>query len=133
MSAQAKELVIFVDDDAVTLNLLVTSFKQKWGAKYQYEKAESAPEAEEIIAEALKEGKRPVLVISDYHMPDKMGDSFLIELGQQMPDVPLFLHSGLADNSTVNHIKKHCPSVTNIPKPWNNDSYLTVIDQALQP
>ncbi len=133
MTSSIKPLLLFIDDDPIALDLIVKEFRSRLGDGLQYEKAQSAAEAHELIAEEIRDnGRLPAMVICDYMMPEKMGDQFLIELHEQYPQIPLVLHSGLADASTVNYIKQNCKLLASLPKPWDGVSQLDTIQDGLR-
>lgn len=133
MSAATKPLLLFIDDDPIALDMIVKEFRSRLGEGLQYEKAQSAAEAHELIAEEQQyNGRLPAMVICDYMMPEKMGDQFLIELHSQYPQIPLVLHSGLADSSTVNYINQNCKLLASLPKPWDGESQLDTIQSGLR-
>lgn len=132
MSASAKPLLIFIDDDPIALDMVVKEFRARLGEGLQYEKAQSAAEAHELIEEELRDNARlPAMVVCDYMMPEKMGDQFMIELHAKHPQIPLVLHSGLADASTVSYIKQNCKLLASLPKPWDGESQLDTIQSGL--
>ncbi len=117
---QSKKTILFVDDDPVAMKLVMEHFKRVFGSAMHYEKAANAAEAEEAIVELLHErGTLPALIVSDWMMPGKRGDQFLIEIGQNYPEIPLVLHSGLARQDTVDTIRKSCDLLCALPKPWD--------------
>ena len=112
--------VLFVDDDPVAMKLIIENFKKVFGPSLKCEKASNAQEAEEAILELLTErGALPSLIVSDWMMPGKRGDQFLIEVNHNYPEIPLVLHSGLARQDTVDTIRTSCELLCALPKPWD--------------
>jgi CheY-like chemotaxis protein len=129
---QPKKKVLLVDDDSLALGLLVEVFKQKYGSQVVIEKAMNADEADEYIQECLAEGRElPELIVSDWMMPGRRGDEFLRMVYARFPGIPLVLHSGVADEETVQHINKHTPLVASLRKPWDGRTSGAKIDEVL--
>lgn len=122
MKSNTKKIILFVDDDPVALQLIVEEFKKRFGNKYRYEKAENALEASELMQEYYDEsGILPILVVSDWMMPAKRGDDFLIETNQKYPNIQLVLHSGLADKSIQGYLEERCELLCVLNKPWDGE------------
>jgi len=133
MHSTLKPLLLFIDDDPISLDLIVKEFRSKLGEGLQFEKAQSAAEAQELIEEELELNNRlPVMAVCDYMMPEKMGDQFMMELHAKHPQVQLVLHSGLADASTIEYIRQNCALLVSLPKPWDGISHLDTLQRGLR-
>jgi DNA-binding NtrC family response regulator len=127
-----KKPILFVDDDPVALSLLIDTFKRVMGDQYTIQKASTAEEAEEILMEDLtRKGTLPVLIVSDWIMPGKRGDTFLNEVAKQYPEISLVLHSGLSDQSLETRLKGSCNLIASIAKPWDGHQHLELIRQSI--
>jgi DNA-binding NtrC family response regulator len=127
-----KKTILFVDDDPVSIKLIINEFKKVFGSSVQYEKANDAKEAEEIIMEYLSyKGTLPSLIVSDWMMPGKRGDHFLKDVADVYPEIALVLHSGMASNETVNMLEKDAELLCFLPKPWDGKLNIDKIFRAL--
>jgi len=127
-----KKTILFVDDDPVSIKLIINEFKKVFGSSVHYEKAHDAKEAEEIILEYLSfKGQLPALIVSDWMMPGKRGDHFLKDVSDVYPEIPLILHSGLATTETVSRLQDEFDLLCFLPKPWDGKHNIDKIFQAL--
>ena len=73
-----KPIIVCVDDEKFILDSLKTQLKSAFGDLYNYEIAESAVDALELIEELSDEGHSIVVIVSDWLMPGMKGDELLI-------------------------------------------------------
>ncbi|MCS7027636.1 MAG: response regulator [Bacteroidia bacterium] len=132
MASSNKQLILCVDDEKVVLNSLRQQLQSSFGDQYQYEIAESAEEAWEIISELKSENVEIVLIISDWLMPGKKGDEFLIELHKKYPKVVTMMLTGHADDAAVENAKKNANLFACIRKPWSKEELVENIQRAFQ-
>ncbi|MCS7076939.1 MAG: response regulator [Bacteroidia bacterium] len=132
MVNKIKQIILCVDDEKVVLNSLRQQLQSCFGNQYDYEIAENAEEAWEIIGELQREGTEMVLIISDWLMPGKKGDEFLIELHKKYPKVITMMLTGHADESAVENVKKNANLFACIRKPWSKEELIENIEKAFK-
>lgn len=127
-----KKTILFIDDDIIALRMISDRFKDVFGSSMRYEKASNAEEADQIIlAELAERGHLPALIVCDWMLPGKRGDQFMIEIAQQYPEIPLILHSGVADQTLEAELTQKAALLCNLPKPWDGQHCLDKITAVL--
>jgi hypothetical protein len=71
------------------------------------------------------------VIISDYHMPNMNGVEFLSEIKKLQPDAMRILLTGHVDINVLLDALNTANAFRFIPKPWNDDALITIIDEAL--
>ena len=87
----------------------------------------TTPSGEEALA-TIEAGIKPDVVILDMNMPGLGGSGTLPRLRTMLPEVPVLLSTGRADQATLDLAKAY-PFVTLLPKPFN----LKELQQHLSP
>jgi DNA-binding response OmpR family regulator len=132
MARQTKKTILFVDDDPVYLKQIADQFKETLGTDhFRYEKANNAEEAEEVIVDELSEkGQLPALMIVDWLMPGKRGDELIQMVSRLYPEIPIMLHSALAQDDIVDKLNNMDINFRgSLPKPWDGQTRLEEINQ----
>lgn len=114
--------IMLVDDEQNVLNAL----RRELAGSYEVETFTSP-------VDALQRAETTdfAAVVSDYHMPDMDGVTFLGKFGQRQPDAVRLILSGQADMDAlikainVTHIYRF------LPKPWDGDGLKVNLAQAL--
>lgn len=127
----SRPVILFVDDEKLVLDTLLGQVRSAFGDKYEYETAQSAEEAWELIQEYKETQKRIVLLISDWLMPLEKGDSFLIRVATHYPDIRLIMLSAYADDEAIQRAQRYANLFAFIRKPWERNALLSQIKQAL--
>ncbi|MCS6905817.1 MAG: response regulator [Bacteroidia bacterium] len=114
-----RPLVLCVDDDKTTLDVLILQLKDLLGRQFQYEIAESAEEAIELLVELQPTATQLALVVTDYLMQGQNGAKLILQLQPQFPSTPMILLSGLEKQfiPELQGIDIAIPLYV-IPKPW---------------
>ena len=120
--------IVCVDDEKIVLNSLNSQLSRNFGNDYNYEFAESAEEALEIIDE-LRDGNEEVIyvVISDWLMPGMKGDELLTEVRKKVKNVKTILLTGHVDSKIVQSIERTGNDIRCIYKPWNEAELIDLI------
>ena len=127
----AKSVILCVDDEKVVLDSLKTQLREAFGNEYQYEMAEDAEDALEVIDE-LSQDEIPLLVIvSDWLMPGMKGDEFLIRVHQHFPRIIKVLLTGQADESAIARAKEEANLFRCLLKPWSEQELIETVQSAL--
>lgn len=127
-----KDIILCIDDEQIILNALSKQLMRKFGARFEYEFAESAEEALVLTEELEQQGHTIALVITDQIMPGMNGDEFLAEFHKKCPKSIKILLTGQASlESAMNAINK-ADLYRYITKPWNEDDLLLTVEKGLQ-
>jgi len=120
--------IICVDDEKIVLDSLNSQLTRNLGSNYNYEFAESAEEALEVIDDISSEGEEVIyVVISDWLMPGMKGDELLTEVRSKLGDVKTILLTGHVDSKVVQEIQKKEKGIKCIYKPWNEKDLMELI------
>lgn len=126
-----RPVILFVDDEKLVLDSLIAQARSAYEDTYDYETAQSAEEAWEIIEDYHDRQRRIVLLISDWLMPLEKGDSFLIRVAQRYPDIRLIMLSAYADEEAIQRAERYANLFAFIRKPWEREALLNTIQKAL--
>ncbi|GAB5543376.1 MAG: response regulator [Sandaracinaceae bacterium] len=124
-------VILTVDDDKTVLDSLKSQLKAMFGTRFQYEMAESAHEAWEVIEELHRERVKILVVVSDWLMPDVKGDEFLARVHQLDEDIVCVMLTGYADQRAVERVKAAGIVHRLLQKPWSPEDLREAIDTAL--
>lgn len=129
--ASMKKAILCVDDEQIVLQSLRMQLKGHFGERFQYEIAENADEAWEVIEELVDGGVSILLIVSDWLMPGVRGDEFLIAVHRRFPGIVTFMLTGQADDAAISNAREHAALRACIHKPWQEDELLSAIRDAL--
>lgn len=120
--------IVCVDDEKIVLDSLNSQLTRNFGNNFNYEFAESAEEALEIIEElrAIEEDVIYV-VISDWLMPGMKGDELLEEVRKKVKDVKTILLTGHVEEKIIKEIIASGKGIKVIHKPWNEKDLVDLI------
>jgi len=125
-----KRAILCVDDEKMVLDNLLDQLENTFGDTFEYEVAESAEEAWEVIEDLVADGFEMVLVISDWLMPRVKGDTFLIELHAKYPQTVTIMLTGQAEQDAVLNAKNNANLFAYIQKPWNEEDLMERVNIA---
>ena len=128
----SKAVILCVDDEKVVLESLKRQLKQAFGNNYQYEEAENADEALELIDELTQENIGIILIVSDWLMPGMKGDEFLIKVHQVFPKIVKIMLTGQADEAAIERAKEQANLHCCLYKPWSQTELVETIKSALE-
>ncbi|MFN8360422.1 MAG: response regulator [Candidatus Kapaibacterium sp.] len=120
--------IVCVDDEKIVLDSLNSQLIRNFGNNFNYEFAESAEEALEIIDD-LRDDEYEVIyvVISDWLMPGMKGDELLEEVRKKVKNVKTILLTGHIDSAVIQDIEKSDKGIKCIYKPWNEKELMSLI------
>lgn len=120
--------IICVDDEKIVLDSLNSQLTRNLGNDYNYEFAESAEEALEVIEDISESDEEVVyVVISDWLMPGMKGDELLTEVRGKLDNVKTILLTGHVDSKVVKDIEDSGKGIKCIYKPWNENDLMALI------
>lgn len=122
--------ILCVDDEAIILLSLLQELKRSFGSTFNYEKANSAESALEIIDELSSEGMRVILIISDWLMPGMKGDEFIKIVKEKHPEIKVIMITGHADESAIERVTHIASVVAVLKKPWHSGKLVSLIKSA---
>lgn len=127
-----KPVILCVDDERVVLESLKAQLRSAFGNFYQYEVAEDADEALELIAEFVEEDVTIILIVSDWLMPGMRGDDFLINVHQQYPKIVKIMLTGQADAAAIERAVQEASLYRCLFKPWSEAELVEAVQSALR-
>jgi CheY-like chemotaxis protein len=127
-----KAVILCVDDEVVILNTLKKQLKNIFADTYDYEMAENADEALEIIEELDEDEAAIVLIVSDWLMPGMKGDEFLIKVHQKHPRIIKIMLTGHADEAAIQRAVEQANLANCLYKPLNTEKLIQAIQSSLK-
>ena len=124
-------VILCVDDEKIVLNSLKTQLREKYDNLFNYEIAENADEAFEIIEDLVVEGFDIIVIVSDWLMPGIKGDEFLIKIHQKFPSIVTILLTGHADEKAIQKAKDFANLHKCLRKPWSEAELFSAIETGL--
>lgn len=122
--------IICVDDEKMVLDSLNSQLSRNFGNHYNYEFAESATEALDIIEEIRNEEDEMIyVVISDWLMPGMKGDELLEQVQNKVENVKTILLTGHMDSKVIDKIAQNDKGIKVIHKPWNEEELVNLIKE----
>ncbi len=126
-----KKAIVCVDDEHIILDSLGEQIKNMFGSEYIYESAENAEEGMEVLEELSEEEVEVLVIVSDWLMPGKKGDDFLIDVHHKFPKIIKVMLTGQADENAVNNAIKNANLHAYLSKPWTAEELENVIRTGL--
>jgi DNA-binding NtrC family response regulator len=127
-----KPYILCVDDDKTILMSLRAQLKYRLGNDFNYEIAESAEEAWEVIDELKSNDEHIAVIISDWIMPEVKGDEFLIAVHAKYPNIIKLILTGHADEKAITRAKEQANLSGCLVKPWRVDELIAIIESSLR-
>lgn len=122
-----KPYILCVDDDKSILISLKAQLNHYLGDQFQFEFAECAEEAWEVIDELLASGETIAVIISDWIMPRIKGDEFLIGVHEKHPEIVKLMLTGHAEEDAIKRATKDANLAACLNKPWDIEVLIETI------
>lgn len=122
-----KPYILCVDDDKSILISLKAQLNHYLSEEFQFEFAECAEEAWEVIDELIADGEAIAVIISDWIMPRIKGDEFLISVHEKYPDIVKLILSGHAEADAIKRATQEANLAACLGKPWDIDELINII------
>ena len=126
-----KKAIVCVDDENIILDSLGEQIENMFGGEFLYEYAENAEEGMEVLEELTNDDISVVVIVSDWLMPGKKGDEFLISVHKKFPKIIKIMLTGQAEETAIENAKKHAGLYAHITKPWTQEQLERVIRNGL--
>jgi response regulator RpfG family c-di-GMP phosphodiesterase len=126
-----KKAIVCVDDEHIILESLGEQIKNMFGDEFIYESAENAEEGMEVIQELAAENIEVLVIVSDWLMPGKKGDEFLIDVHKKFPGIIKVMLTGQADELAIDNAIKNAKLHAYLSKPWTSNDLEKVIRTGL--
>jgi len=127
-----KPIILCVDDEKMILESIKRQLKDEFGQTYQYEFAENAEDAMELLEELEEDNEEILVLVSDWLMPGKKGDEFLMDVHKQYPNMVKIMLTGQADDDAIERAKKQANIDRCLRKPWNDEELVETIKSGLE-
>jgi CheY-like chemotaxis protein len=127
-----KGIILCVDDEKIVLNSIESQLAKHFKDKFEIELAESGEEGLEILDEIAEDGLTPLVIVSDWLMPDMKGDEFLVRAHQKFPQVVKVMLTGQAEESAIKRAMNEANLHKLIAKPWNVNELIDSIEDGLK-
>lgn len=124
--------IVCVDDENTILDSLGEQIENIFGNEYVYEMAENAEEGMEVVDELSSEDVDVLVIVSDWLMPGKKGDEFLIDVHRKYPNIVKVMLTGQADIEAIENAKEHANLHACLAKPWSAIELEKIIRNGLQ-
>ncbi|WP_233378448.1 response regulator [Maribellus sp. CM-23] len=122
-----RKAIVCVDDESIILDSLGEQIENLFGNQFMYEYAENAEEGMEVLEELTEEGVQVLVIVSDWLMPGKKGDEFLIEVHNKFPGIVKVMLTGQADESAIENARQNANLFACIHKPWTSEQLEKII------
>ena len=127
-----KTAILCIDDEPTILIALRTLLEVSLSDSFVVEVAESGDEALEIVQELEEVGVELEVVVSDYIMPNMLGDEVLTKIYQINPKIITIMLTGQSSMEGVTNAINHANLYRFIEKPWQRDDLLLTINSAIK-
>lgn len=128
----ARKAILCVDDESMILESLREQIQNRLGDEYVYETAENAAEGLEVIEELMEEETDVLIIVSDWLMPGKKGDEFLIDVHKKFPGIVKVMLTGQADEEAIKNAQENANLHACLFKPWTEEDLVNTITSGLK-
>ncbi len=125
-----KPVVICIDDDVEFLQSLRTELDQIFGDLFDYQLAQNAEEAFELLTELEHNGSTPVIILSDLMLGADRGHELLVRFHARHPDTIKILMTGYPNSDAMKEAVETREIFGIVIKPWQRDDFRQLIHNA---
>lgn len=126
-----RKAILCVDDEEMILTSLSDQLRNHFKNRYEYEFAQSADEALEVVEELNSEGLEVLIIVSDWLMPGMKGDEFLIKVHQRFPEIVTVMLTGQADPDAIQRAREEANLYGCLQKPWSEAELIEILTAGL--
>lgn len=123
---QKDRAIICVDDEDIVLKSLEAMLRRTLGKDFQFEFAQSGNEALELIEE-MKNTYSISVIISDWMMPEMLGDELLTRVKSIDSEVKTIILSGQMEHQAKQQAKSDQTIDHFLEKPWDERELIECI------
>lgn len=127
----AEKVILCIDDEKTILKSLQSQLQRRFGDEFNYEFAEDAEEALELIVELVEDECEVLIIVSDWLMPGMKGDEFLVRVHAMHPKIVKVMLTGQADQEAIERAYKEANLYKHLLKPWGEDELMNTIKDGL--
>jgi thioredoxin reductase (NADPH) len=115
----SKPVLLTVDDDAVVSQALTRDLRRNYAQRFRVVRAESGPQALELLRELRKAEEQVAVILADHRMPGMTGVEFLEQSLDLYPETKRVLLTAYADIDAAVHAINHVGLDYYLLKPWD--------------
>lgn len=124
-------VILLVDDEKTVLDSLCSQLGGLYPHGVEFEAAESAEEAWEVLEHLEEEDARVIVVVSDWLMPGQRGDEFLAQVRRRFPGIGRILLTGHADPAALERARTEAAVHRILFKPWRPEELREAIQSSI--
>ena len=130
----ARPILLTVDDDPTVSRAVARDLRRRYGEEYRIVRADSGPEALELIREVVLRGEQVAVLLADYRMPRMNGVEFLEQAMDLVPQARRALLTAYADTNAAIAAINVVDVDHYLLKPWEppEEKLYPVIDDLLE-
>jgi thioredoxin reductase (NADPH) len=129
----SRPVILSVDDDAMVSRAIARDLRRQYGEHYRIVRAESGPDALEVLRELVTRGEQVAVLLADHRMPEMNGIEFLEQAMDVAPMAKRVLLTAYADTDAAIAAINTIDLDRYLLKPWAppEDKLYPVIDELL--
>ena len=101
MPQERRPAIVAVDDDPAVLAAVARDLRRGFGDHYRIVRAQSGPDALDLVRQIRARGEQVALLIADQRMPGMPGTEYLVEARKLVPDAKRVLLTAYADTEAA--------------------------------
>jgi thioredoxin reductase (NADPH) len=98
---ERRPAILAVDDEPAVLAAVARDLRRRFGDRYRILRAQSGPEALDLLRQVRARGDQVALLIADQRMPGMAGTEYLVEARKLVPDAKRVLLTAYADTDAA--------------------------------
>jgi thioredoxin reductase (NADPH) len=118
-SAERRPAIMVVDDEPAVLAAVARDLRRGFGERFRILRAESGPEALDVLRQLRTRGDRVAMLIADQRMPGMPGTDYLVEARKLIPDAKRLLLTAYADTEAAIAAINEVALDYYLLKPWD--------------
>ncbi|SDR83703.1 thioredoxin reductase (NADPH) [Friedmanniella luteola] len=129
----ARPILLTVDDDPTVSRAVARDLRRQYGADYRVMRADSGPEALDLIRDVVLRGEQVAVILADYRMPRMNGVEFLEQAMDLVPQARRALLTAYADTDAAIAAINVVDVDHYLLKPWEppEEKFYPVVDELL--
>src|SRR3954454_11981189 len=119
MPPERRPAIVAVDDDPAVLAAVARDLRRGFGDRFRIVRAQSGPEALDLVRQIRARGEQVALLIADQRMPGMPGTEDLVEARKLVPDAKRVLLPAYADTEAAISAINDVALAYYLLKPWD--------------